>query len=464
MGPGDQHNRMVKKLVGWKAIAAYFSRDRNTVARWARERGLPVHVIPGGKQRSVFAFEDELREWATRNINGDAPRAAAPVLPESGDAAGGAAVARARWWPLARGRLWLGLGAILCVLLLFVMLQPRLSAEQGPRATMPRSTAAAADFVAARDAWGRRTPADLDRAVTLYERVIRAEPDFAPARAGLAEAWLILREYGGVTDARAYGAARIAARKAISLDPALPSAHRALGFIDYWWDNDPVGAVAAFQHALTLDARDAQTHFWFANILADLGQDEAAERHYAQARLLSPGSLPIAIEHACAQWQAGRDQLALERLAALRAEHPDDPTINNCLGWVHIGLGDMAGAARAYAALAKLRGEPDLLALSARLDAAVRDRPATAHRVLIEDARREIALGTRRIREVPAFYASAAGDRAEMLGLLHEAVLLGERWYSHSIVSRMETRWRDDAEVRGLLAQLRAPPPALGPL
>src|SRR5690606_22761389 len=120
------------------------------------------------------------------------------------------------------------------------------------------------------------------------------------------------------------------------------------GFIDYWWDNDPVGAVAAFQHALTLDARDAQTHFWFANILADLGQDEAAERHYAQARLLSPGSLPIAIEHACAQWQAGRDQLALERLAALRAEHPDDPTINNCLGWVHIGLGDMAGAARAY--------------------------------------------------------------------------------------------------------------------
>ena len=53
-----------KRLDGWKAIANYFRRDRTTVMRWARERDLPVHRLPGGVQGSVFALESELARWA----------------------------------------------------------------------------------------------------------------------------------------------------------------------------------------------------------------------------------------------------------------------------------------------------------------------------------------------------------------------------------------------------------------
>src|SRR5688500_5632828 len=53
-----------KRLDGWKAIAHYFRRDRTTVMRWARERNLPVHRLPGGVQGSVFALESELAAWA----------------------------------------------------------------------------------------------------------------------------------------------------------------------------------------------------------------------------------------------------------------------------------------------------------------------------------------------------------------------------------------------------------------
>ena len=470
---------MDKKLVGWKSIAAYFNRDRNTVARWAKDRGLPIHFIPGGKQRSVFAYESELKAWATRNADDESappPPAEAAVAPAPDDVEHAAIMPSApppdaeRGGAFARIRSRIGLrhgliatGAVLLAAAGLFFMTVRLDA-QDPDTRLPHSPAAAADYVAARDAWALRTPEDLARAIQLYERVIRAEPGFAPARVGLAEAWLILREYGGVTDARAYGAARIAARKAISLAPGLASAHRAIGFIDYWWDNDPAGAVAAFQRALSLDDRDAQTHFWFANMLADLGQDRAAESHYASAKLLSPGSVPIAIEHACAQWQAGRDQMALRLLNDLRARHPADPTINNCLTWVHIGLGDMAGAARAYKDLARLRAEPELTALADKLDAAMQRDPARAHKVLIDDARREIAVGTRRLREVPAFYASAAGDRDELLALMHESVILGEQWYSHAVTSRIERTWRQDAEIMRLLALLRAPAPVLAGL
>lgn len=436
-----------KRLDGWKSIAGFFGRDRTTVARWARERNLPIHHIPGGKQKSVFAYEHELVAWATRNagITGE------PDLEHVAAATTSTDRAPRRW-----GMLWI---------IAFALIIPfGLVASHklpGLRSGTPVSSQVMADYVSARDVWARRTPEDIKLSIELYEKIIRQAPDFALARAGLAEAWLIYREYGDVSDARAFSVARIAAQKALSLDPNLPAAHRALGFIDYWWDNDPVSAGKAFKRALALDERDGQTHFWFANILADVGESDAAEKHYAQARLHAPGSQPIAVEHACAQWQAGRDDLALRLMLDLKTRYPADATISNCLAWAYIGKGDIRNFAEDFGNMARIRNEPELLRLSKAVDEAVKRDPATAHRVLIEDARREIMIGTRRIREVPAFYASSMGDREELVKLMHEAANLGERWYSPSITARIRERWKADAEVIELLSRLHATSPKI---
>ncbi len=39
------------RLDSWKAIAEYLDRDPTTVMRWAKERGLPVFVLPDHEQR-----------------------------------------------------------------------------------------------------------------------------------------------------------------------------------------------------------------------------------------------------------------------------------------------------------------------------------------------------------------------------------------------------------------------------
>lgn len=67
------------RLTSWKEIAAYLGRDVRTVLRWHNERGLPVHRIPGGKGRSVFAYREELDAW----LRGAQPAAAdaAPAPP-----------------------------------------------------------------------------------------------------------------------------------------------------------------------------------------------------------------------------------------------------------------------------------------------------------------------------------------------------------------------------------------------
>ncbi len=448
-----------KRLDGWKSIAAYFNRDRTTVMRWARERDLPVRRMPGGKQGSVFCFEQELAAWALRQDDdedhGEAATipsdVSAPPLPPPVEVAAISLSGRRPGWAIAAGLITL---AMLVAAWFWWEAAPR-SAHRA--VAMPANPAVARDYVAARDHWARRTQADLNIAIQLYQGVIHRDPSFAPAYAGLAEAWLIIGEYGGVAEADAFRRARHYARTALQLDPELPAAYRALGLVDYWWRSDRAGALAEFRRAIALDDRDGQTYFWYANVLADIGDDAAAQSAYDQARLLLPGLLTIEVEQACAHWQAGRDALAYAQLTALAVRAPNDATIHNCLAFVNIGRGDIIGYARELAVRARLRGEPRLQRLSAALDAAIRRDPKTAVAVLIDHGRQEIARGERKLRETPAFYASSMGDRAALIALLREANDQDERWYAASLTRRIARRWRGDAQVEGLLAGVLPP-------
>jgi hypothetical protein len=57
--PTREHSR---RLDSWKEIAEYLRRDVRTATRW-ESQGLPLHRVPGGKGRSVYAFTDEIDAW-----------------------------------------------------------------------------------------------------------------------------------------------------------------------------------------------------------------------------------------------------------------------------------------------------------------------------------------------------------------------------------------------------------------
>jgi TolB-like protein/Tfp pilus assembly protein PilF len=92
-----------------------------------------------------------------------------------------------------------------------------------------------------------KDPADIARkAVCLYESAIEADPAFALAHAQLAH----LKSYLYWNDIdfspQTINAAQIAATQALALQPNLPEAHLAMGYVRYWGRRDYAGALAEF--------------------------------------------------------------------------------------------------------------------------------------------------------------------------------------------------------------------------
>ncbi len=74
--PSPDRPDQSKALVSWKEIACYLDRAERTVKRWERDRGLPVHRIPGGERGNVFAYPGELADWLkgkAQELDGDGP-------------------------------------------------------------------------------------------------------------------------------------------------------------------------------------------------------------------------------------------------------------------------------------------------------------------------------------------------------------------------------------------------------
>jgi TolB-like protein len=126
-------------------------------------------------------------------------------------------------------------------------------------------------YLKARAAIGRRAnPADVDSVLRFYERALAADPEYAMAHAGAAEAWAIRPNYGGDLSSD-LARAEQSARTALSLDPSLVRAQLVLANVhrDRWeWDE----AEKAYEIALRGLADDPEAHHEYGEFLNDVGR------------------------------------------------------------------------------------------------------------------------------------------------------------------------------------------------
>ena len=105
----------------------------------------------------------------------------------------------------------------------------------------------------------RRGREDLERSVDYFRQSRERDPGYAPAWAGLSQAYARQADSGVVPAADGYRRAREAAEKALALDPQLVDAHLAMGWIHSSYDWDWEAADASFRRALDLEPGSAQT-------------------------------------------------------------------------------------------------------------------------------------------------------------------------------------------------------------
>lgn len=110
----------------------------------------------------------------------------------------------------------------------------------------------------------KRTATALENAVACFEEVIRANPRFAGARAGLAAACVMLSAYGDRASKVMMPRAREEARRALRLDKSDAEARTALGAVLAVFDLDWLGAEREFQLVLASRPGHAQARLWFA--------------------------------------------------------------------------------------------------------------------------------------------------------------------------------------------------------
>ena len=145
-------------------------------------------------------------------------------------------------------------------------------------ATGPVQPEAYQDYLIGRYHWNRRSTEGFNKAMEHFERSIKEDPGFAPAYAGLADAYSLLgsTSYDALPPRVAMPKAKAAALMAVKLDDGLAAGHASLGYVLMAYDWDWAGAEREFRRALDLNPGYATAHQWYAHYLLAQGRTDLA--------------------------------------------------------------------------------------------------------------------------------------------------------------------------------------------
>jgi len=218
-----------------------------------------------------------------------------------------------------------------------------------------------------------------ERAVPIYEEVLRRQPDSVNARQSLALSLISTRQYtraieilkssldvgnGAATDWHLLGSAYVeqgklaeavdAFQKAAERDPEMPEAYNSLGGI-WLQTRDTARAEPALRRAILLEPNYTQAHNNLANLLAASGRFEEARYHFDAALRIQPKNSGTHYNYAVVLARAGQRDAGQRQAEAAIASDPNSAEAHEFLGTLLAAKGDLAGAIARYREALRLR-------------------------------------------------------------------------------------------------------------
>ena len=235
-----------------------------------------------------------------------------------------------------------------------------------------------------REYYYRYAAADNEQAIALFRKATEIDPQFAPAWAGLGDAFAMGWRYGG-PDGSLDTAVEMS-RKALALDPDLAEGHKALGLaleskgdiaagLESYYkavalnpNYAPVvanigsinAAMGRFDEAVKWLRKSVELQPGTARFIAqvglqyfNLGMDEPARAWLGRSLEFQPGYIFPEMVLASIPLYAGNGDEARERIAKILAAHPGEPNALNIAGDAELLAGRYAEARPFYADLIK---------------------------------------------------------------------------------------------------------------
>jgi serine/threonine-protein kinase len=310
-------------------------------------------------------------------------------------------------------------------------------------------------YVQGRLEWNKRTDAGMRTAIDLLKRAIAADPGFAAAYAGLADAYLISVDYGVFTPKEILPKARTALAEALRLEPELAEAHATQGFLMEKYDWDWRGAEEAFQRSIRFQPNYATAHHWYSRLLVTLRRTEQALAEARRAKQLDPHSAIIDLNVGWVLIAMNRTDGAIHHLQGMIQTAPNFAWVHQVLAYAYAVKGRRPEAIQAIAEALRLDGSMHFQ-LEAGLVYALVGREEEARRVLTRA--KEAAMGVRVSPVVVAAIHLALGDQMQAMDLLEAAFLDRDPDLSDVPGDPYWTRLHGDTRFQALLRKMNFPP------
>ena len=127
---------------------------------------------------------------------------------------------------------------------------------------------------------------NVDSAITLFQRAIKQDHNYAQAQAALGQAYWY--KYSATKDPRWADQAKAAVKAAESLDSQLPEVRLAIGDLNFRTGSFS-SAISAFQRVLEIDPENVDAYLGLGDTYDSLGRTTEAEQAFRHAIELRPG-------------------------------------------------------------------------------------------------------------------------------------------------------------------------------
>jgi eukaryotic-like serine/threonine-protein kinase len=169
-------------------------------------------------------------------------------------------------------------------------------------------------YLKGRHHWNQWTEDGFYKAIEYFQQAVEKDPAYALAYTGVADSYVLLGWNSYLPPKAAFPRAKIAALRALQLDPHLGEAHTPLSAVYWLHDWQWQEAEMEFKRSMALSPAHPTASHWYAEFLMTMGRHEEAIARIKSSQELDPLSLIISVAHGWSFYHARRYDDAIEQL------------------------------------------------------------------------------------------------------------------------------------------------------